>query len=148
MRLLELRAITFKARGHPNVRATHRSTLEITKEEHLTPKGDCIVGVSAELSPADLPRELKEAMAGEALIIAVLCVRNICDVVTGRGSPRLELSDERKMVFRKSSYVGPETVMIGADKAAKDLKRELIDLLSRGEELTVTLIVLPLAYSP
>jgi hypothetical protein len=31
--------ITIHARGHENVRATHATTIEVTKEEHLTPRG-------------------------------------------------------------------------------------------------------------
>ncbi|RLF17024.1 MAG: DUF371 domain-containing protein, partial [Thermoprotei archaeon] len=29
--------------GHPNIRALHRSTMEITKEPYVTPRGDCII---------------------------------------------------------------------------------------------------------
>ncbi|MCS7106802.1 MAG: DUF371 domain-containing protein [Acidilobaceae archaeon] len=144
MRLAEAKVLEFRARGHHNVRATHKTTLEITKEEDLTPRGDCIIGVGAEISPAEIPEEVKRLMArDDALLVALFCAREVCDAVVGRGSSRLELSDTKKMVFRKSSYVGPETVMIGADKAARDLKRELTSLMSQGEELRVTLIVLP-----
>ena len=31
-----LARVIFKARGHPNVKATHPSTLEITKDDFLT----------------------------------------------------------------------------------------------------------------
>jgi len=29
--------------GHENIRSNHKKTIEITKESHLTPRGDCIV---------------------------------------------------------------------------------------------------------
>ncbi|MEN3000157.1 MAG: DUF371 domain-containing protein [Acidilobaceae archaeon] len=144
MRVAGAKVLEFRARGHPNVRATHRTTLEITKEEDLTPRGDCIVGVGAEISPADMPDEVKRViMSDGATIVALLCAREVCDVVVGKGSSKLEPRDSKKMVFRRSSYVGPETVMIGADKAARDLRRELVSLLSKGEELRVVLIVFP-----
>jgi hypothetical protein len=34
--------------GHPNVLATHEKTIEITKEDFLTPTGDCIIGINAD----------------------------------------------------------------------------------------------------
>ena len=36
------------ARGHPNIRATHKTTLEVTKEKELSPRGDCIIGICAD----------------------------------------------------------------------------------------------------
>ena len=50
------RWFVFEAWGHVNVRATHRSTFEVTREPSLTPRGDCIVGVSSEVGAAGLPR--------------------------------------------------------------------------------------------
>ncbi|MCD6301577.1 MAG: DUF371 domain-containing protein, partial [Staphylothermus sp.] len=46
-------------RGHPNIRATHKTTLEITKEPHVTPRGDCIIAVNATKATKDLDPELK-----------------------------------------------------------------------------------------
>ena len=48
--------------GHPNIRSNHKKTIEITKDSHLTPQGDCIIGVSATSGCADLPSELKEKL--------------------------------------------------------------------------------------
>ena len=48
--------------GHENIRSNHKKTIEITKESHLTPRGDCIVGVNANSSCADLPEELKNKL--------------------------------------------------------------------------------------
>ena len=39
-----------------------KKTIEITKESHLTPRGDCIVGVNASSSCIDLPDELKNKL--------------------------------------------------------------------------------------
>ena len=48
--------------GHENIRSNHQKTIEITKESHLTPSGDCIVGVNASASCADLPPLLKKKL--------------------------------------------------------------------------------------
>ena len=48
--------------GHENIRSNHKKTIEITKESHLTLRGDCIVGVNAKSSCADIPEELKNKL--------------------------------------------------------------------------------------
>lgn len=137
-----MRGFSFRAWGHVNVRATHRGTFEITKEDYLTPRGDCIIGVRSEVAAADLPRWFVEAArSDESVIVAVLCSGGVCDSVVGWGSPLFSLSDPTRMVFRKSSYVGPETVMVRASKSALDLRRDLVLRLSEGLELSVTLLV-------
>jgi hypothetical protein len=142
---VNVKGVAFRARGHANVRATHRSTMEVTTEAHLTPRGDCIVGVSAELSPLRLPGELKEIIASDdSIVVAVLCSNGLCDSVVGRGSSRMTLTDDRRMIFRKSSYVGPETVMVRASKAAADLRRDVVKALASGGELVVVLLAFKL----
>jgi hypothetical protein len=141
--LLEAKWVVFRAWGHENVRATHRSTFEVTRDDYLTPRGDCIVGIKAEIGAAGLPEWFKEAARRGGVVVAVLCSGGVCDAVAGRGDPRMSFSDPRRMVFRRSSYVGPETVMVGASKAARDLRRDLVERLSAGGELRVYMTVLP-----
>ena len=43
--------------GHPNIVANHKTTLEFTKEKHLSPKGDCIVGINANKSIKEIAFE-------------------------------------------------------------------------------------------
>ena len=38
---------SFNCYGHENITARHKTTLEFTKDEDLSLKGDCIVGVKA-----------------------------------------------------------------------------------------------------
>lgn len=138
------RWFVFRARGHANVRATHASTFEVTKEDHLTPRGDCIIGVSSEAAAADLPEWLKDWLRSGGGVVVVLGAGGYWDTVVGRGDPRMTLSDPVRMVFRRSSYVGPETVLVGAGKAARDLDRRLIEALRGGAELTVAMAPLDL----
>ena len=51
------------AQGHENILGTHKTTLEFTKDKHLTKKGDCIVAVAADKALADLSAEFKENLA-------------------------------------------------------------------------------------
>ena len=119
-----------KARGHPNIRALHRTTIEITKEHNLTPRGDCIIGVSSDKAPLDFSREFKKcARRDEAIIIVVLGASGLQDIVLAHGSSKLVLTSNTRIILRKSTYIDPSTVAIRASKAAGDLRRDLIDKL-------------------
>jgi len=121
-------------RGHSNVRATHKTTFEITKETHLTLRGNCIIGVGADKGLADLSQELKQIIRSENSVVLVLLVDELgeYDLVLGRGDPRLELSDEKRIIVRKSTYVSQNTLAISSSKSAADLKRSLVENLRRG----------------
>jgi hypothetical protein len=120
--------------GDPNVRATHRTTLEFTKEEHLTPRGDCIVAVRVNRGPLELRKEFRKAVKDEnAEIELVLEVENLREVISGFGSPAITLSHPTDFVVRKSRYVCNRTLMIGADKAACDLPRPMIERLQHPD---------------
>ena len=121
-----------RARGHPNVRAEHPTTLEVTREEELTPRGDCIIAVGADKAARDLSEEFKRLARSEgATIIMTIEVPSLGlrEVITGRGHPGLTFDHPTDMVVRKSDYVCGRTVAIRADKAARDLSRELVRAL-------------------
>jgi len=133
--------VEFEARGHVNVRATHRSTLEVTKDLNLTPRGDCIVAVASTRAAADLPREFKELARHEGCRVRLMIeAQGKVDEVVGYGSPRLSFLDERSMVFRRSEHVCPRTVMVRASKAAHHLDRGLVERLQ--SPLTVVRLTL------
>ncbi len=132
-----------KAKGHPNVKATHKTTFEITKENWLTPRGDCIIAIKASKSPREFNSELKNLLRrDDTITIVVLLTKNAYDYVIGKGSSKLTLSDKVRAVFRKSFYTSPNTVAINVNKAAKDLKRNLIDDLRKGFELDVIILAI------
>ncbi|MEM0233431.1 MAG: DUF371 domain-containing protein [Candidatus Nezhaarchaeales archaeon] len=133
---------TFHAWGHRNIRATHRTTLEITKEEHITPRGNCIVAVRSEKSVCDLSQELKQAVRhSNAKVTLLLRTLDIEDVITGFGSEKLPLTSRLSIVCRRSDYVCPRTLMIKCDKAAIDVNRELVNCLRMENRLQVTIEV-------
>ena len=57
----DIREIIF-GYGHKNVQASHRTTLEFTKDTRLSKKGGCIVAVGTDKALADLCIEFKEKM--------------------------------------------------------------------------------------
>ena len=134
---------TFAARGHRNIKATHRTTLEITKEANLTPRGDCIIAVGSEKGAADLNRELVEALKRGAEATLVIEAGGVTETVRGHGDPRITLTHPTDIVVRKSLYVDSRTLMVEADKSASDLSRELVEALRSGLPCRITIIVEP-----
>lgn len=121
--------------GHKNIQATHPTTLEITKEETLTKRGDCIIAVSADKALADLNVDFKDYLRKENARISLLIeAGKIADVVNAFGSPKLILAHPTDMVVRKSNYICSRTLAIQADKAAIDLPRKLVEKLKNPEQ--------------
>jgi hypothetical protein len=133
------------ARGHPNVRAEHRTTLEVTKEEELTPRGDCIIGVKADKSLKDFNDEIKNwlKMGKPVLIEIILPDYGLKDYLKAFGSPKLTFRHETDIVIRKSEFVCDRTLAIKSSKSAKDIDREIVKLL-KDPKTELLLIVKPL----
>jgi hypothetical protein len=132
----------FHAKGHKNVTSAHKSTFEVTMDKEIGIKADCIIGVSSEAKLENFPLELREAIKNENTSIKVqLETENGFDVIKGYGHPQLTLDHPTDMVCRKSEFKCSRTLMIKSDKAACDLKRELINDLREGKDLKVTIIV-------
>ena len=134
--------VTFSAHGHKNLRATHKTTLEFTKEEHLSKRGDCIVAVGSTMAAGDLPVEFKKTAAKEnSQITVIIEVDNLKETVKAKGSPQLTFTHPTDLVVRKSSYICGRTLAIEADKASIDFSRELITKLKDpNQKAKITLI--------
>ncbi|RUM33081.1 MAG: DUF371 domain-containing protein [Archaeoglobus sp.] len=132
---------TIRAEGHPNIRATHRTTFEITKEKNLTPKGDCIVGVNAEIGISELPEKIKRLLLldRQVKIVLELPEYGIKETVRAYGDSRLSFSHSTDIVIRKSNYVCGRTLAIRANRAAIDFSREFVELLKDRTELLFTI---------
>jgi hypothetical protein len=129
--------------GHKNVQATHKTTLEFTKDTHLSKKGDCIVAVAADKALADLSAEFKENLRKtHAKLVILIEAGGIIEQVNAHGSPRLILTHPMDIVVRKSDYVCNRTLAVHADKAAQDLPKALVEKLKNPQQkVKITLIV-------
>jgi len=126
---------TILARGHENITATHKTTFEITKEESLTKRGDCIIAVSANKAMPDFKSEFKKALKNEnTKLIIEIKAGEIREIVRACGSSQLQLTHPTDMVIRKSSYICNRTLAIKADKAAADLSRSLVKKLRKPKQ--------------
>ncbi len=131
------------AYGHENIQATHKSTLEITKEKWLTKRGDCIVATSADKGLTELSERFRGSLRRENSKLTILIeAGGVKDFINAYGSPLLVFTHLTDMVVRKSSYICDRTLAIRADKAACDLSRQLVEKLKNPyEKVQITLTV-------
>jgi hypothetical protein len=114
-------------RGHPKVSALHPTTIEITMEEDLTERGDCIVGVGAGKGCAQLSEGVKAGIRrGSSAVLLRLVVGSESFVVKATGDPRLTLSHPHEIVVRRSDFVSDRTIAVRADAAARDIPRSMV----------------------
>ncbi len=123
----------FTVRGHLNVRATHPSTIEFTKEERLSLKGDCILGVEASFTDEDVQRFIRKALetAGSPHTLVRLSIELFLDHST---EPKERItavlnpgfSHPKEMVIRTSDFHSERTLGMRASKAAAHLDRGLV----------------------
>lgn len=129
--------------GHPNILASHPTTIMITKERQVTKRGDCIVAVDADKSVADLSIEFKRALRQtKAKLIVELEVDGLKGEITAFGSPELKLNHPNDLVIRKSEFVSDRTLAVKADKSSCDLSKAVVEKLKNPkQQITLTLTV-------
>jgi hypothetical protein len=116
--------------GHPNIRSLHAKTIEITKDEHLTPRGDCIIGVKANKACADLDESFKHRLKSNLSVIKIeVMVGDESFIISGRGDERLSMLNSNDIVIRKTNFVCPRTMSVLCDKASSDVPRKLVRIL-------------------
>lgn len=121
--------------GHENILATHRATLEFTKDAYVSRNGDCILVVSADKAPADLGVEFKEKLRRpHAKLTIIIEADDLKEQIHAYGNPHLTLTHPTEMVIRKSDYLSERTLGVRADKAANDLPRALVDKLKNPQQ--------------
>ena len=116
--------------GHPNVQSLHAKTIEITKEEHMTLRGDCIIGVRADKACAGLDEALKHKLRSNSAIVRIeVIVGTESFLITGVGDERLNLLSSQDIVIRKTNFVCPRTMSVRCDKASLELPRKMVKML-------------------
>ena len=130
----------FRAYGHPDILATHKTTLEFTKDKWLTLKGDCIVGVNADFNLTKIKQFIKKVKNKNITIIIQTTNANkkIKETITAQINP--DFNDNNEMVIRKTNFNSERTLAIKANKAAFGLSRNLIGFLKRkNSEISIIL---------
>ncbi len=128
------------SRGHPLVLGSHPTTFEVTREDYLTRKGNCIIGIAADKGCSELLPAFKSVVAhDDAILITRLTCGGVTVEVKSRGSSLLTLDHPTDMVWRRSSFVCGRTIGIMTDYVAATLPKPLIMNLIEGKELIVSL---------
>ncbi|MFL6490813.1 MAG: DUF371 domain-containing protein [Nitrososphaera sp.] len=116
--------------GHPNVRSLHAKTIEITKDEHLTPRGDCIIGVRANKACEDLDEALKHRLKSNSAVVRIeIMVGDESFIITGMGDHRLSMLNPHDIVIRRTNFACPRTMSVLCNKASSEVPRKIVETL-------------------
>lgn len=116
--------------GHKNIRSLHTRTIEVTKDPHLTLRGDCIIGVNANKSCSDLTSDMKNKIKSNHSFIEIeLIVEPFKFKFHGFGDNNLLLTHNHDIVFRKSNFICNRTLCLNCNLSAIHIPRKMIDLL-------------------
>lgn len=122
--------VMIRCKGHPNIKAKHAKTIELTRDDDLSAAGTCIIGVAAEYDEGALLK-----LRGPVRLDFVC--DEASDSVTARINPKFTAG--APLIIRRMPTPEPRSFCIGADKGSTGLNRALIDALTRpGAILNVT----------
>lgn len=110
----------FVGRGHPNIRAGHGKTLEITADAEITTRATCVVAVAALAEDA-------HPVAGP-ILLTIRVDGTVLATVRALGNPLWDPT--RSAVVRRSAVRLPDTVATCADTVAADLPTDAVAALT------------------
>jgi HAD superfamily hydrolase (TIGR01509 family) len=113
----------FNAKGHENILATHKKTLELTKDKELSLDGDCIVGVGADFEPV----KLQQLVRNHKRLVMRIKAGDISDeigFIANKG-----FNSSREIVLRFSEFISDRTLGFRAAKSSADLDKKLVKRL-------------------
>ena len=118
------------AYGHENILCTHSTTIELTKENCLTKRGNCILGINASKACNDLNNGLKKILKKGRKLKITIKTNQFTDTFYGYGNKDLTLMNKSDIVFRKSEFICGRTLLINCTKSSHELNRELVQEIS------------------
>ncbi len=121
---------SFKAYGHPNIRAEHVKTLEFTKDSELTERGDCIIGIRADFDASELKKFAKKVRF-ECSVVDPETDEKIVSVFKCKVNP--EFNSDHEVVLRKSGFQSERTYGLGLNRGANNLDRRMVEVLQSPE---------------
>ena len=126
--------LTIIASGHPKIRATHKTTLEFTRDKEVSERGDCVVAVNADFKKEDLQKLIHTAQK----IRIVISADSVSDEIIAYANSGFD--DDKEIVVRMGSFSSSRTLGVRASKSAKYLSRNLVEKLKvRGQKVVVTI---------
>lgn len=119
--------------GHPNIRGTHRNTIEVTKVPEISIRADCIIGVKANAACNDLSEQMKRHIRSGGRLLFELRVDRDVFTFFGRGIKDLPLTNREELVIRRSQFQSDRTAAGNCEAAALDVPRAMISKLRSPE---------------
>ncbi|HTL86272.1 MAG TPA: 16S rRNA (cytidine(1402)-2'-O)-methyltransferase [Acidimicrobiia bacterium] len=118
-------SVSFRARGHTQIAATHDKTIEITRAADITRRATCVVAVAAEYDDADL-RQLRGDVE----------VSIECDGAHDRfrATTTPFFLGDNSLVLRRGEPLRERTFAYAASKTAAELDRNLVAKLSEATQ--------------
>jgi len=127
----------FHAYGHPNILATHKTTLEFTKDSELTLNGDCIIGVKADFDLNKIKQFIKK-LNNKKITITIETLNNKKIREKIKAELNTGFNSDKELVIRRTDFASERTFAIRANKAAFELNRDLIKFLRlKGNKIIV-----------
>jgi hypothetical protein len=120
---------SFSCYGHKNITASHKTTLEFTKDKDIGRIAHCIIGVNADFS---LEKIRKEISKKDSMLITI-CAKGLKEEIRC-------LTNKWFNVVRKSEFSSERTLGLRGDKASSDLSKELKNKL-KDPTLRITVTI-------
>jgi hypothetical protein len=132
-----------EAFGHPEIEASSLDKIKIVKGNFVKDNG--VIGVRANKSCVELSKKFKDALKSDRKLEIVLEADDVEEVFSAYCSPALELTSKDEVSISKDDMIDASTIGIMSEKAASDLKRELVEKLKNpNTKLRLKLKVKPL----
>jgi uncharacterized protein len=119
--------VTIRSFGHPNIRAKHKTTFQVTKESHISLKADCIIGVKTDFSCSTFFEKYGIYLEDKKKVDFKIIVNKFEYNGFGYFSNKLRMTDDKDMVFRKSSFESDRTALVNCSIAASDLPSNMVE---------------------
>ncbi len=120
--------------GHQNVLCNHKRTIEVTKDDYLTLRGDCIIGINANKGCYDLNEKLKRDLTrNDTHVRFEIMVDSENFKFNGLGNDKLTLLNKHEIVLRKTDFICNRTAGIKCNSASSDMPTEMVRLLRNGK---------------
>lgn len=130
-----MKEITFKIYGHENTLSFHKNSIEFTKEDYLTKKGDCILGINADFNVEDVKEFVKDNHLNKVKVtISTPDVEDSFETIINSNFASEE------MVIRKTDFLCDRTFGIKSTKAAVDVNRKIVEYLLEPKNYAVVVI--------
>ncbi len=127
---------SFTAYGHKNILATHKTTIEFTKDRELSLRGNCILGINADFDLSELKKSIEKKINKNKQIKdkikIIINMDGISDEIAAELNP--DFDDDEEIVIRMGEFKSKRTLGVRADKAAAHIKRELVEKLKNPEQ--------------